>query len=224
MEIETINEQPNDDENKTLKYSLMAVPDNFSEDEISEIESPTDLKTDQLSHNQEVKLEHKNLERIKEVESEAEAEDHFDKVSNENCEMSEKNFEIAEIEENEFIDNQKIQDLKVDVELRTLEKFNKVEVEVESDCLPDNESDENRINPNETTRKLVEYPQDLTTRLGIDDDRVIEDEIQNLKVTLVPIMTSNQISELDPFHKKNLPRPQSPVCDFIQKVLLESYV
>ena len=79
MEIETINEQPNDDENKTLKYSLMAIPDNFSEDESSEVESPNNLITDQLSHDQEVKLEHKNLERIKGDESEAEAEDHFDK-------------------------------------------------------------------------------------------------------------------------------------------------
>ena len=224
MEIETINEQPNDDENKTLKYSLMAIPDNFSEDESSEVESPNNLITDQLSHDQEVKLEHKNLERIKGDESEAEAEDHLDKLSNENCEMSEKNSEVAEIEESELIDDQKVQDLKVDVELRSLEKINKVEVEVESEYLLDNGSDENRINPNEMTRKLVEYPQDLTTRLGIDDDRVIEDEIQNLKVTLVPIMTSTQTNPLVPFHEKNLPRPQSPVCDFIQKVLLESYV
>ena len=73
------------------------------------------------------------------------------------------------------------------------------------------------------TRKLAEYPQDVKTRLGIDDNHVIEDEIQNL-VTLVPIMTSNQTDPLSPFHKKNSLRPKSPVCDFIQKVLLESYV
>ena len=85
-----MNEKPNDDENKTSKYSLMAVPENFSEDEISEVESPTNLITDQPSHDQEVKLEHINLERIKEVDSEAEAENHVDKMSNENCEMSEK--------------------------------------------------------------------------------------------------------------------------------------
>ena len=58
----------------------------------------------------------------------------------------------------------------------------------------------------------------MTTRLGIDKDHVIEDEIQNLEVTLVPIITSA------PLQETNLLRPQSPVCDFIQKVLLESYV
>ena len=221
-----MNEKPNDDENKTSKYSLMAVPENFSEDEISEVESPTNLITDQPSHDQEVKLEHINLERIKEVDYEAEAENHVDKMSNENCEMSEKNSEIAEIdnEESEFIDDQKLQDFKVDVELRSLENPNKVEVEVESEYFLDNESDENRTNPDEMTRELAEFPQDVKTRLGIDDNLVLEDEIQNLKVTLVPIMTSNQINALAPFHKQNLPRPQSPVCDFIQKVLLESYV
>ena len=56
----------------------------------------------------------------------------------------------------------------------------------------------------------------MTTRLGIDKDHVMQDEIQNLKVTLVPIIT--------PAKETNLLRPQSPVCDFIQKVLLESYV
>ena len=221
-----MNEQPNDDENVTSKYFLMAIPENFSEDEISEVESPTDLITDQPSHNQEVRFEHKSLEIIKESESEAEAENRVDKVSNENCEMSGKNSEIAEIdgEDSEFFDDQKLQDFKVDDELRTLEKPNKVEVEVEYEYHLDNKSDENLISPNEMTRKLAEYPQDLTTRLGIDDNRVFEDEIQNLKVTLVPIMTSTQTNPLAPFHEKNLLRPQSPVCDFIQKVLLESYV
>ena len=76
-------------------------------------------------------------------------------------------------------------------------------------------------------RELAEYPQEVKTRLGTDDNHMIEDEIQNLKVTLVPIMTSNQTTTGNPlaqFHEKNLLRPQSPVCDFIQKVLLESYV
>ena len=98
MEIETMNEKPNDDEIKKSKYSLMAVPENFSEDEISEVESLTNLITDQPSHDQEVKLKHKNLERIKEVESETEAENQVDKVSNENCELSEKNSEISEVD------------------------------------------------------------------------------------------------------------------------------
>ena len=72
------------------------------------------------------------------------------------------------------------------------------------------------------SQNSTNYPQEMTTRLGIEKDHVLEDEIQNLQVTLVPIITPAGAPA--PLKETNLLRPQSPVCDFIQKVLLESYV
>ena len=80
------------------------------------------------------------------------------------------------------------------------------------------ELDENSIKSDKNSQNSNKYPQEMTTRLGIDKNHVIEDEIQNLEVTLVPIIKSA------PLQETNLLRPQSPVCDFIQKVLQESYV
>ena len=80
------------------------------------------------------------------------------------------------------------------------------------------------IMTNETKNEhLVDYPQDITTRFGLEHDQVSQDDIQNLKVTLVPIQSSFQSRRIE---EKTAPiqRPQSPVCDFIQRVILESYV
>ena len=68
-----------------------------------------------------------------------------------------------------------------------------------------------------------DYPTDMTTRFGLEHGQATQDDIQNLKVTLVPIknsLCSRRIKEKG----TPLPRPQSPVCDFIQRVILESYV
>ena len=68
-----------------------------------------------------------------------------------------------------------------------------------------------------------DYPTDMTTRFELEHGQVAQDDIQNLKVTLVPIqksLWSRRIEEKD----ARLQRPQSPVCDFIQRVILESYV
>ena len=80
------------------------------------------------------------------------------------------------------------------------------------------------IMTNETKNEhLVEYPQDITTRFRLEHNQISQDDIQNLKVTLVPIQSSFQNRRIEE-KTAPLPRPQSPVCDFIQRVILESYV
>lgn len=176
--------------------------------EIGELESHKNFNisatgsiTDHLTDVQTNDLEYKNLGKITEVESEAVAENLFDSESDINYKISSKNSENSE------------KDIEANAD----------ESEAKSEHLFHSKSVENHIKP-EKCQKFVEHPHDITTRLGIDRNYVIEDEIQNLQVTLVPIMTPAHLTLPCSFEEKTLLRPQSPVCDFIQKVLLESYV
>ena len=204
-----------------------------SDDEKSELESEkkfdisaTGLITDHITDDQKYELEHKNLQKITEVESEAVAKNLIDSESDINYEISSKNSENSEedIEANACMDDVNLEDLTVDVGHKDLKKIIANKFEAKSEHLHDSKLVDNHIKPENISRKSVEYPHDITTRLGIDKNYVIADEIQNLQVTLVPIMTPARPTIPDSFEDKTLLRPQSPVCDFIQKVLLESYV
>ena len=165
----------------------------------------------------------RNPQDINEVESLVDAENIISE-SDENCKISDIKCDYSENDtiESQFIDDDKLEELNFAVEFQNHGKIND-EVKIES--LVDIESEENHIEPDKINRKSVKYPQDITTRLGIDRNHDIEDEIQNLQVTLVPIMRPiRETSSAAVLKEENLLRPQSPVCDFIQKVLLESYV
>ena len=211
-DVDSIEKTSDDEKSDNVHITIL---ENHSKDEISEASgeiaeleshknfniSATGSITDHLTDVQTNDLEYKNLGKITEVESEAVAENLFESESDINYEISSKNSENSE------------KDIEANAD----------ESEAKSEHLFDSKSVENHIKP-EKCQKFVEHPHDITTRLGIDRNYVIEDEIQNLQVTLVPIMTPAHLTLPCSFEEKTLLRPQSPVCDFIQKVLLESYV
>ena len=224
--------QKTSDDEKSNNFRI-TIPENHSKDEISEVSEEigevesqqncnilaTALITDHIT-------DAKNHEEIIEVESKAVAENFVDSESDINYEISSKNSENSEkdIEENECLDDENLEDLTVEEADKDLKKIIVNESKAKSEHLFDSKSVENHIKPEKNSQKSVEYPHDITTRLGIDRNNMIEDEIQNLQVTLVPIMTQAHPTLPGSFEEKTLIRPQSPVCDFIQKVLLESYV
>ena len=222
IEIETLNEQTkeindidsvrNAYENENSEKILIPVLESENQADKSSFCS----LTGQLSDNG-------NPQEINEVESLVDAEIIISE-SDENCKISDIKCNYSEKDKigSQFIADDKVEELKSAVEFQNNGKIND-EVEIES--LVDIESAENHIEPDKINQKSVEYPQDITTRLGIDRNHDSEDEIQNLQVTLVPIMRPiRETSSAAVLKEENLLRPQSPVCDFIQKVLLESYV
>ena len=237
IDVDSIQKTSDDEKSDNVRITIL---ENHSKDEISEkseeiaeIESQknfdisaTGLITEHATDDQKHELEHENLEKTTEVESETVAENLIDSQSDINYKISSKNSENSEkdIEANVCMDDENLEDLKVDVGHEDLEKINVDEFKAKSEHLFDSKSVENHIKPEKNSQKSVEYPHDITTRLGIDRNYMIEDEIQNLQVTLVPIMTQAHLTLPGSFEEKTLIRPQSPVCDFIQKVLLESYV
>ena len=243
VDVDSIQKTSDDEKSDNVRITIL---ENHFKDEISEVSGPsedsgeiaelefhnnfnilaTGLITDHITDDQKYELEHKNLEKIIEVRSKAVAENLVDSESDINYKISSKNSENSEkdIEENVCLDDENLEDLTVDEAHKDLKKIIVNESKAKSEHLFDSKSVENHIKPEKNSQKSVEYPQDITTRLGIDRNYVIEDEIKNLQVTLVPIMTQAHLTLPGSFEEKTLIRPQSPVCDFIQKVLLESYV
>ena len=94
-------------------------------------------------------------------------------------------------------------------------------VEPESELTVNSKISKDSLGADSLPPSLDFYPQEITTRLSVANNYVAEDQIQNLKVTLVPI--TKPASTIYTEEVTSL-RSQSPVCDFIQRVLLESYV
>ena len=237
VNVDSIQKTSDDEKSDNVRITIL---ENHFKDEISEVSGEIDelefykhfnilatgLITDHITEDQKYELEHKNLEKITEVRSKAVAENLVDRESDINYEISSENSENSEkdIEENVCLDDENVKDLTVDEGHKDFKKIILNESKAKSEHLFDSKSVENHIKPEKNFQKSVEYPHDITTRLGIDRNYVVKDEIKNLQVTLVPIMTQAHLTQPGSFEEKTLIRPQSPVCDFIRKVLLESYV